>query len=137
MFTLNMQEKLTNEVTIEDFEPKVIEMIIKFMYAGEVEGLGENAAILLPAADKYDIEELKVACEIALIDRLNRANCLDTLILADMYNAADLKTWALEIITRRGVNVVQPEWRDKMRPHPDLLMDICSFNNTSIEHVAE
>ena len=103
-----------------------------------VKGLDENAASLLPAAEKYDLKELKVVCELALIDQLSVANCLDTLILADMYRASSLKAWSLEFITRSGVSVMaEPVWREKMRPHPDLLMDICSFNNTSMECVTE
>ena len=138
MFNLDMKEKLENEVTIEDLEPKAVEMMIKFMYAGKVEGLEKNAAILLPAAEKYDLTELKVRCELALIDELSVANCLDTLILADTYSAINLKNWALEFITRSGVNIgSEPTLRDKMRLYPELLVDICLFNNISTEIITE
>ena len=137
MLTVDMQEKLRDEVTIVE-APNVVEMMIKFMYDGKVDGLEENADILLPIADKYDLKDLKVACEIALIHQLSTANCLDILILADTYSASELKRWSLQFIAQGVGNVVvHPKWRDKMRLYPDLLMDIISLNCYSMEHVKE
>ena len=138
MLTLDMKEKLTDEVNIVDLEPEAVEMMIRFMYAGKVDGLEENAVSLLPCAEKYNLKELKVVCEVALIDQLSVGNCLDTLILADSYRASDLKNWTLEFITRRALDVVaQPEWMEKMRPYPDLLMEMYSFKKNSLSCVSE
>ena len=51
MFTLDMQEKLEDEVTIVDYQLGVGEMMINFRYCGKVEGRGiESSLFPLPSA---------------------------------------------------------------------------------------
>lgn len=47
---------------------------------------------------QYNLERLKVQCEEVLASRINIENACETLILADMYNADQLKTHAMEFI---------------------------------------
>lgn len=47
---------------------------------------------------QYNLERLKVQCEEVLASRINTENACETLILADMYNAEQLKTHAMEFI---------------------------------------
>ena len=74
-------------------------------YCFRVEGIEDNAAGLLVAADKYDIPQLKALCEEALIDGLDAENCLDMLIMADMFRLKNLKGSALQFISSRTGNV--------------------------------
>ena len=74
-------------------------------YCFRVEGIEDNAEGLLVAADKYDIPQLKALCEEALIDGLDAENCLDMLIMADMFRLKNLKGSALQFISSRTGNV--------------------------------
>ncbi|KAG7266182.1 hypothetical protein CRUP_011413 [Coryphaenoides rupestris] len=56
---------------------------------------------LLAAADKYALERLKVMCEEALCNSLSVENVADTLILADLHSAEQLKAQAIDFINRQ------------------------------------
>jgi len=53
---------------------------------------------LLAAADKYQLERLKVMCEQSLCLSLTNETACETLILADLHSAEHLKTQSTEFI---------------------------------------
>ncbi|GBG29369.1 BTB/POZ and MATH domain-containing protein 3 [Hondaea fermentalgiana] len=67
---------------------------------------------LLQAADKYEVSALRATCELYLCKLVDAHSVVDLVMLADMYNAAELKTECLEYmawhqpitITRRQIN---------------------------------
>ncbi|CAB1457544.1 unnamed protein product, partial [Pleuronectes platessa] len=65
--------------------------------------LEKMADNLLAAADKYALERLKVMCEEALCNSLSVENVADTLILADLHSAEQLKAQAIDFINRCSV----------------------------------
>jgi speckle-type POZ protein len=56
------------------------------------------ADLLLSAADKYALDRLKVQCEEALCNNLDVDNVCDTLILADLHSAMQLKSQSIDFI---------------------------------------
>ena len=66
----------------------------------------ENAEELLKAADMYEMPHLFSACEAMLQSSLNDANVVQSLIRADMHNAAHLKTACLSYIRLLSTNQV-------------------------------
>lgn len=125
MFTSNMQEKIQQEATIKDFEPDIVLLMIKYMYSGRVVNLRMHADRHVAAADKYGLVILKAYCEDALKDELTVENCLDFLLLADLYSAATLKDAALKFICRRSEDLVlQDGWQEALKTKPDLLLEM-------------
>ena len=57
-------------------------------------------ACSLPAALQYALDRLKVMCEEALCSELSVENAAETLILADMHNAQQLKDITIDYINR-------------------------------------
>lgn len=55
--------------------------------------------LLLPL--QYALERLKVMCEEALCNSLSVENVADTLILADLHSAEQLKAQAIDFINRQ------------------------------------
>lgn len=54
-----------------------------------------TTAGLLAAADKYQLAELKSACQAALAASLSPANCLDLLILVIFLVVAHIISWSI------------------------------------------
>lgn len=54
-----------------------------------------------PVPPQYALERLKVMCEEALCNSLSVENVADTLILADLHSAEQLKAQAIDFINRQ------------------------------------
>ena len=60
MFPPDMEEN--KEITIEDLDFSTVSDMVKFIYRGRLEDLADKSDLLLAAADKYDIKDLKSLC---------------------------------------------------------------------------
>lgn len=98
MLAANMIENRSNQVKMPDMAGPALEEFLRFVYCGKLEHLDEFAEELLGAAEKYDVSDLKPLCESALAHKISFENAVETLILADMHNAADLKKFCFEFI---------------------------------------
>ena len=98
MFEHKMLEGERNMVIVEDVEADVMAEIIRFIYTGKASGVDKMADLLLAASDKYALDRLKALCEEALCNNLDVENVSDTLILADLHSATQLKTTAIDFI---------------------------------------
>lgn len=54
-------EKETGVIKIEDAPVKMVELMLRFMYSGQVENLDEEAYSLFILADRYNVVELMVS----------------------------------------------------------------------------
>ena len=60
-----------NEINIEDLDFSMVSNMVKFIYSGRLEDLAEKSDLLLAAADKYDIKDLKSLCSQQLAANLS------------------------------------------------------------------
>ena len=100
MFQVNMREKSTNRVEITDIELPVVQEMLTFIYTGNSPKLNlkDMASKLLFAADKYQLGHLKLMCQEALSHKLTVENVSQTLALAEMHNATQLKAVCRDFI---------------------------------------
>ncbi|XP_065204311.1 speckle-type POZ protein-like [Planococcus citri] len=128
MFRNDMQENQKNHIMITDMEQEAFEEMLHYIYTGEMRRLDEWAFELLPAADKYDLEELKKGCEGILITKLSAENVGKILVLADMHNAEELKASALRFIKVNYSNCGDFEnteiWKILTESRPSLMKDM-------------
>jgi len=89
IFTQNMKEGLTGEIDMPDFDSKVIEEFVGFLYTGEAD-LSNFAADLFRISDKYDVAILRLTCENYLIGSVSTENVLDRFTLGNMLNSKGL-----------------------------------------------
>ena len=62
MFQHEMIEKKSNEILISDIDFCTVKDMVKFIYSGRLKDLADKSDLLLAAADKYDIKDLKNIC---------------------------------------------------------------------------
>ncbi|GBM89731.1 Speckle-type POZ protein B [Araneus ventricosus] len=129
MFTSDMREKTDECVNIPDLEDDTVRRMLHFLYTDTIEDLQwEDAKDLYFAADKYEIFSLKQKCSSFLKHNLQTSNCCDLLLLADMHNDADLKTFVLDHIVIQNQQVfLSPEWETFMKDHIRLAAEAYSM----------
>lgn len=104
MFDHPMKEQQENKVEIEDIDYDVMQQILHFIYTGKVnvEKAIPLYSDLLIAADKYELDGLKLLCEDSLIVKLSLRNVGTLLNLADRHKADELKKAAMKFIANHS-----------------------------------
>jgi len=62
MFEAGMREAQNDHVHIDDVDADVMKEMLRYMYTGTAPGIERMADELLAAADKYQLDRLKVCC---------------------------------------------------------------------------
>lgn len=142
MFSHDMKETKYNRVEVPDVDPEVLQEMLRFIYTGkslleprlqnkeqrdqkEQEREQHLAIELLQAANKYQLDRLKLICEEALNKTLSADSVAEILALADLYNAAQLKTQAIEFISTHATEVIETEgWNRMVRENPHLVAEV-------------
>ena len=128
MFEANMKEKVTNTVAIDDFKPEVVSEMLSFIYTGNIssqDAISDLATELLAAADKYQLDLLRNVCEERLCSTLEVTNCVEYLVLGDMYYAFKLKEMALRLVVENVDSLTDRDvFKDLFTQKPDLAFEI-------------
>lgn len=124
MFQYRLSETLTSRVVIEDLRPEVIRAMLKYIYTAYLPSDADIEPIacdLYIAAEKYFIESLKIKCREYLVEHLNMDTCIQTYIVAELYNDAMLRKQALKYINENIDRVTQnSEWTELMTHYPQF-----------------
>jgi speckle-type POZ protein len=124
MFEHEMEEKKQNRVEITDMDHEVLREMLRFIYTGKATNLEKMHDELLAAADKYDLERLKVMCEESLCSNLSVDTAADVLILADMHSANQLKAHAIEYINTHATDIMETQgWKTMINRQPHLIAE--------------
>ena len=120
---MHCQESVANTVSLPDIDADVLKELLIYMYTTESPNIKKHASSLLYQAEKYQLEHLKILCELRLsYDRhLEVDNAARVLILTDVCNAEKMKQNALLYISEHGEEVKQTEdWND-VKKNADLM----------------
>ncbi|XP_030555022.1 protein roadkill-like [Drosophila novamexicana] len=124
MFKHKTVENEENRVVIGDLNHDIVKEMLKYMYTGKSAHLDVFAKDLLVAADKYALEKLKAMCESSLYSKLCVNNAAQTLVLADMHSATQLKTQTIEFIKAHASNVkASAGWKRIVHTHANLIAE--------------
>lgn len=139
MFEHNMEENQNNRVDVTDIEGEVLEELLRFIYTGKVVNLENLAKDLLPAADKYGFERLKVLCGKALCQNISIENATEILVLADMYRLHQFKAVAIGFIGAHIADVTKtPGWESMIKSYPNLVTAvICDVSQQLYDIISE
>ncbi|KAG8046733.1 hypothetical protein GUJ93_ZPchr0008g11983 [Zizania palustris] len=102
-----MMESGTQHIAVTDMQPAVFKALLQFIYTDwlpgthcfEGEDNGEMIRHLLVAANKYDVDRLKLLCQSILCKNLHARNVATTLALADQHNCDILKDACIEFMS--------------------------------------
>jgi len=134
MFQSDMKEKETRTVTIDDCKAGVVGEMLNFIYTGNVSSshnsLSDIASELLEAADKYQLDLLKNICEESLCSTLKVINCVEYLVLGDMYHTSKLKKTALRLVVENADSIIDSDvFKDLFKQKPELAFEVTKALN--------
>lgn len=127
----SFQENLTPTPTVKitDMAPSIFRKMLGFIYTDNIIETGYNETAfeetqeLLAAADKYQLERLKIICERKLCNFITVHNVCSVLVRADMHGSRYLKDKCLEFINLNCMQVTETQaWTIMAEQHPRLLM---------------
>jgi speckle-type POZ protein len=98
-----MKEKAMNSIEIQDMEARVFEAMLHFIYTDTMPDIDHEDAFvitqhLLVAADRYDLERLKLICEDRLCNCIDTSNVVTTLALAERHGCHGLKNECFQLL---------------------------------------
>ncbi|XVE95493.1 hypothetical protein REPUB_Repub02eG0102400 [Reevesia pubescens] len=92
MFHHDLKEKVSSTIHIEDMSLESCMTLLSYLYGTiKQEDFWKHRVTLLGAANKYDIVDLKDACEESLLEDINSQNVLERLQEALLYQLNKLK----------------------------------------------
>ena len=91
-----MAETIKGSSEVVAISLPILRLLLKFIYTGmaDKELRFEQIELMLEAANFYAAHNMKEQCEGGLIRSLNTSNFVDNLILADTFNASNLRRMA-------------------------------------------
>lgn len=96
MFVHDLREKESSTIYIEDMSQESCMTLLSYLYGTiKQEDFWKHRLALLGAANKYDIADLKDACEDSLLEDINTVNVLERLQEAWLYQLNKLKKGCL------------------------------------------
>ncbi|XP_065205253.1 speckle-type POZ protein-like [Planococcus citri] len=131
MFKTGMKESAENRVEIADVDEVVMGEVLRFIYTGKCENTStDNLAYdLIAAADKYDLDHLKKICEDSVYKSLSVDSALNVLLLADQYNANELKSKTIDFIVDKSSEIMNSTtWDEFTLKHPKLVGEVCKLS---------
>ncbi|XP_044019422.1 speckle-type POZ protein-like B [Aphidius gifuensis] len=97
---LGARKNQKNEVVIEDIDEDVFEEFLLFIYTDKSPNIEKMPMELLAAAEKYQVDCLKNACEKVICGTINLNNVASLLVISDKYNLEILNENCLEFMKK-------------------------------------
>lgn len=72
----------TSTLEITEFDPKIVESMVRYLYSGEIILEKENVYPIINIADKFKIEDLKSSCFTFLVKNLDTNSCISMIMTA-------------------------------------------------------
>jgi kelch-like protein 2/3 len=108
MFT-SFEEKDKERVLIHGVESSALQMLVAYVYSGQISISEDNVQTLLPAANLLQLMDVKEACSEFLKSQLHPSNALGIRAFADMHGCLDLLSATEEFIQCHFADVVEGE----------------------------
>ncbi|XP_035679392.1 kelch-like protein 42 [Branchiostoma floridae] len=112
MLECGMRESLENYVDLQGFDADAFEIILDFLYSPEPVVIDENLDYILELANFLQVHPLLQYMK----GKVNKGNCIHLYILADAYNAIELKEVAGDIISRNYYKFLRTEDFKRLLP---------------------
>ncbi|XP_060530091.1 actin-binding protein IPP [Cylas formicarius] len=109
MFTGELCEKNKKCVELHGINPHIFDVLLNFMYSGEVKVNKNIVEDLVIAADMFEIIEIVTECTYFLIDQLHETNVIGIYLFARDHNILELKVSAIRFIEEHFPEVCKEE----------------------------
>ncbi|XP_060874116.1 kelch-like protein 2 isoform X2 [Metopolophium dirhodum] len=106
MFT-SFEERNKDCIIIKELNSTILQLLINYIYTGEIIVNEENVKDLLAAAGLIQLDYIKASCEEFLQIQLNPSNCLGIRALADLHYCTELMSTSNAYIKKKFLELVK------------------------------
>ncbi len=126
MFSNSTLENTTNIIEINDLRPETIQSMLEYIYTGKVNDIKRSTVELYRCADKYQLEDLRLQAEMALMNSISIDTSAEILLLADQHHSKELKSRVIQFIVSGNLKAItQTEgWHKYVACIPDLVTEV-------------
>lgn len=139
MFNCQMKESKTNEVEITDIKYNVLKLFLSYIQFTFLPNLVTNdiqtLSELFIVADKYDVEDLKLLCELQLIKLIDTKNYIEffDMDLIWLRNTKYLEDYIKKLIKIQPEGVRNPQLAELIKTNSESLIRITKYTKTDME----
>lgn len=131
IFLSDLDESKKKEIVLEDVEPGVMGLILKYLYTSKINVTEHNVQDIFAVANMYQIPSIFTVCVSFLQKRLSLSNCLAVFRLGLMLDCPRLAVSARNYACERFQLISRDE--DFFQLLPSELAAILSNDNLSVE----
>ena len=125
MFSGNMIESSSKEISISNLSFKAFWEVLKYLYTDMIENNPENALEILEAADLLCLDRLKKICEQNILASIDIENAATVYQAADLHSIGSLKEATLEFILANFDKVSKSNgFKQMARANVELVLEI-------------
>ncbi|XP_060870641.1 ring canal kelch homolog isoform X2 [Metopolophium dirhodum] len=129
MFT-NFDESNKDLINIRELDSTILQLLVDYIYSGEIMVTKENVQVLLPAANVLQLDYVNSVCAVFLQKQMDPSNCLGIRAFADLHNCTDLLLSSEAYIKQHFLEVVKGE--DFLSLSSEDLVKLISSNDLAV-----
>ncbi|XP_029345666.1 kelch-like protein 2 isoform X2 [Acyrthosiphon pisum] len=129
MFT-SFEEKNKDHIIIKELNSTILQLLVNYIYSGEIIVNEENVKDMLAAADLIQFDYIRAACEEFLQTQLNPSNCLGIRALADLHNCTELMSSSDAYIKKQFLEVVK--YNEFLSLSPEEVIQLISCSDLAV-----
>ena len=126
MFANYTRETTTSTIEINDLRPHTIQAMLEYIYTGKVTDIKQSTVELYRCADKYQLEDLRLQAEMALMNSISIESSAEILLLADQHHSKELKSRVIQFIINGNLKAITQTdgWHKYVACVPDLVTEV-------------
>ncbi|XP_060870648.1 kelch-like protein 2 [Metopolophium dirhodum] len=105
----NFGERNKDVVIIRELDSTILQILVDYIYTGEIMITKENVQVLLLAANVLQLEVVTNACAEFLQKQLDASNCIGIRAFADLHNCTELLSSSEALIKKEFLEVVKSD----------------------------
>uniref|UniRef100_A0A8C5WNS8 Kelch like family member 41 n=1 Tax=Laticauda laticaudata TaxID=8630 RepID=A0A8C5WNS8_LATLA len=130
-FLSEQSEDKKKEVVLDNVDPAILDMIIKYLYSATIDLNDSNVQDIFALASRFQIPSIFTVCVSYLQKRLAVGNCLAILRLGLLLDCPRLALSARDFVSDHFVKICKEE--DFMQLAPHELISVISPDNLNVE----
>ncbi|GFV09907.1 TD and POZ domain-containing protein 3 [Trichonephila clavipes] len=121
----------SEEIETSDISEETVREMLYFIYSGKVGHLHlKSATEFYYAADKYELDSLKIICAMVIIGNVRTDNIIDILLHSYRHSNHELEHACVSFIAKNAAKIQsKAEWVELMKNYPELANKV--FKNLS------
>ena len=122
MFSSNFSEN-QGQVRVTDINSGTMETMLKYLYTRQVKKCDIDLQLFY-AADKYEVDHLKVQCEKELTNNISLERIVELAVAASLCGSEDFKSHVFGFLAKQWNNIQNSDQKELIKHYPDILLNL-------------